>query len=315
MWLSFVDKLIFQWLRLPADSHLVKALHFFVYDSVKVLFLLSVIIFIISVIRTYLPPEKTRKILGHKRTLVGNILAALFGIITPFCSCSAVPLFIGLVEAGVPLGVTFSFLISSPMINEIALVMLWGMFGYKIALLYIGSGLVIAITAGYIIGKLKLEKWVEGFVYQTKVGAAPEEDWTFRYRVIYAKDYMLDILKKVWPYVLIGIAVGGVIHGFVPQDFLARYAGKGNFFAVPLAVLIGIPLYSNAAGMVPVVKALLDKGLALGTALAFMMSVIGASFPEMVILRKVLKPQLLAVFFGTLTIGIIIVGYIFNWLI
>ena len=239
----------------------------------------------------------------------------LFGIITPFCSCSAVPLFIGLVEAGVPLGVTFSFLISSPMINEIALVMLWGMFGYKIALLYIGSGLVIAITAGYIIGKLKMEKWVEGFVYQAKVGTAPEESWTLKYRIIYARDYMLDILKKVWPYVLIGIGVGGVIHGFVPQDFLARYAGKGNFFAVPLAVLIGIPLYSNAAGMVPVVKALLDKGLALGTALAFMMSVIGASFPEMVILRKVLKPQLLAVFFGTLTIGIIIVGYIFNWLI
>jgi len=315
MWLSFVDKLIFQWLGMAPEAHFTKALHFFIYDSVKVLFLLAVIIFIISVIRTYLPPEKTRKILGHKRTLLGNVLAALFGIITPFCSCSAVPLFIGFVEAGVPLGVTFSFLISSPMINEIALVMLWGMFGYKIALLYIGSGLVIAITAGYIIGKLKLEKWVEGFVYQAKVGTAPEEDWTFRYRAIYARDYMLDILKKVWPYVLIGIGVGGVIHGFVPQDFLARYAGKGNIFAVPLAVLIGIPLYSNAAGMVPVVKALLDKGLALGTALAFMMSVIGASFPEMVILRKVLKIPLLVVFFSILTVGIIIVGYIFNWLI
>lgn len=315
MWLSFVDRLIYQWLNLPAGSHAVKALHFFVYDSIKVLFLLSVIIFIISVIRTYLPPERTRKILGHKRSLVGNVLAALFGIITPFCSCSAVPLFIGLVEAGVPLGVTFSFLISSPMINEIALVMLWGMFGWRIALLYIGSGLAIAITAGYIIGKLKLEKWVEEFVYQAKVGAAPEEEWSFRYRAIYAKDYMLDILKKVWPYVLIGIGVGGVIHGFVPQDFLARYAGKGNIFAVPLAVLIGIPLYSNAAGMVPVVKALLDKGLALGTALAFMMSVIGASFPEMVILRKVLKIPLLVVFFSILTVGIILVGYIFNWLI
>jgi uncharacterized membrane protein YraQ (UPF0718 family) len=312
MWLSFVNKLIYSWLGFPADSHAVQALHFFIYDSVKVLFLLAVVIFIISMIRTWLPPEKTKKVLSHKRTLVGNLLAALIGIVTPFCSCSAVPLFIGFVEAGVPLGVTMSFLISSPMINEIALVMLWGMFGYRIALLYIGSGLVIAVASGYVIGKLKLEKWVEEFVYQAKVGAAPQENWTLRYRAVYAKDYMLDILKKVWPYVLIGIAAGGFIHGFVPQDFLARYAGKGNVFAVPLAVLIGIPLYSNAAGMVPVVKALLDKGLALGTALAFMMAVIGASFPEMVILRKVLKPQLLAVFFGILTVGIIVTGYIFN---
>ncbi|MDO9392115.1 MAG: permease [bacterium] len=312
MWQNFVDRLVYNWLGMAPEAHFTKALHFFIYDSVKVLFLLAVIIFLITMIRTWLPPEKTRKILSHKRTFIGNILAALFGIITPFCSCSAVPLFIGLVEAGVPLGVTFSFLISSPMINEIALVMLWGMFGYKIALLYIGSGLVIAVTAGYVIGKLKLEKWVEGFVYQAKVGVIPEESWTFKYRVIYSRDYMLDILKKVWPYVLVGIAVGGVIHGFVPQDFLARYAGKGNFFAVPLAVLIGIPLYSNAAGMVPVVKALLDKGLALGTALAFMMAVIGASFPEMVILRKVLKIPLLVIFFGILTIGIILVGYLFN---
>jgi len=315
MWLSFVDRLIYQWLGMSRESHLTQALHFFIYDSVKVLFLLAVVIFVISMLRTYLPPEKTKKYLSHRHSILGNIIAGLVGIITPFCSCSAVPLFIGFVEAGVPLGVTFSFLVSSPMINEIALVMLWGMFGYKIALLYVGSGLIIAVTSGYIIGKLKLEKWVEEFVYQAKVGKSPEEEWTFKYRAIYAKDYMMDILKKVWPYVLIGIGVGGVIHGFVPQDFLARYAGKGNLFAVPLAVLIGIPLYSNAAGMVPVVKALLDKGLALGTALAFMMSVVGASFPEMVILRKVLKIPLLVVFFSILTIGIIIVGYIFNWLI
>jgi uncharacterized membrane protein YraQ (UPF0718 family) len=315
MWLSFVDRLIYQWLGMSRESHLTQALHFFIYDSVKVLFLLAVVIFVISMLRTYLPPEKTKKYLSHRHSILGNIIAGLVGIITPFCSCSAVPLFIGFVEAGVPLGVTFSFLVSSPMINEIALVMLWGMFGYKIALLYIGSGLVIAVASGYVIGKLKLEKWVEEFVYQAKVGKSPEESWTFKYRAIFAKDYMLDILKKVWPYVLIGIGVGGIIHGFVPQDFLARYAGKGNLFAVPLAVLIGIPLYSNAAGMVPVVKALLDKGLALGTALAFMMSVVGASFPEMVILRKVLKIPLLVVFFSILTIGIIIVGYIFNWLI
>jgi uncharacterized protein len=312
MWQYIVDIIVHQWLGMDSARHLTQALNFFIYDTVKVLFLLSVIIFIISFIRTYLPPEKTKKYLSHKHTYLGNIIAALIGIITPFCSCSAVPLFIGFVEAGVPLGVTFSFLISSPMINEIALVMLFGMFGWKVALLYVASGLVIAIVSGIAIGQMKLEKWVEGFVYQTKVAKVEEEQWHFKYRLIYARDYMLDILKKVWPYVLVGIAVGGFIHGYAPQDFLVKYAGKGNPFAVPLAVLIGIPLYSNAAGMIPIVKALLEKGMALGTALAFMMAVIGASFPEMVILRKVLKPQLLAVFFGILTIGIILVGYLFN---
>ena len=312
MWQQLVDMIVYQWLGMDQSGHFAKALHFFIYDSVKVLFLLAVVIFLISLVRTWLPPEKTRRILSHKRTILGNIVAALIGIITPFCSCSAVPLFIGFVEAGVPLGVTFSFLVSSPMINEIALVMLFGMFGWKVALLYVSSGLTIAIVSGVIIGRLKLEKWVEPFVYQTKVAQVPEERWQFKYRLVFAKDYMLDILTKVWPYVLVGIGVGGFIHGYVPQDFLARYAGKGNVFAVPLAVLIGIPLYSNAAGMIPVVRALLEKGLALGTALAFMMAVIGASFPEMVILRKVLKPQLLAVFFGILTIGIILVGYLFN---
>ncbi|MRR08514.1 permease [bacterium] len=312
MWQQLVDIIVYRWLGMDPARHLAQALNFFIYDTFKVLFLLSVIIFIISFIRTWLPPEKTRRILGHKRTHLGNIVAALIGIITPFCSCSAVPLFIGFVEAGVPLGVTFSFLISSPMINEIALVMLFGMFGWKVALLYVASGLVTAIVSGIIIGHLKLEKWVEGFVYQTKVAKTEDEQWQFKYRLIYARDYMLDILKKVWPYVLVGIAVGGFIHGYAPQDFLVKYAGKGNLFAVPLAVLIGIPLYSNAAGMIPIVKALLEKGMALGTALAFMMAVIGASFPEMVILRKVLKPQLLAVFFGILTVGIILVGYLFN---
>jgi uncharacterized protein len=312
MWQRLVDIIVYRWLGLDPAQHFTQALHFFIYDSIKVLFLLSIIIFVISFIRTWLPPEKTKKYLSHKHTWLGNIIAALTGIVTPFCSCSAVPLFIGFVEAGVPLGVTMSFLISSPMINEIALVMLFGMFGWKVALLYVASGLVIAITSGIIIGRLKLEKWVEEFVYQTKLAKVEEERWEFKCRLVYARDYMLDILKKVWPYVLVGIGVGGFIHGFVPQDFLVKYAGKGNTFAVPLAVLIGIPLYANAAGMVPVVKALLEKGMALGTALAFMMAVIGASFPEMVILRKVLKPQLLAIFFGILTVGIILVGYLFN---
>ncbi len=315
MWKNLVDLLVFRWLGLDPAQHYAQALHFFIYDSVKVLFLLAAVIFAITVLRTYLPPERTRRFLSRKRPFVGNVLAALIGIVTPFCSCSAVPLFIGFVEAGVPLGVTMSFLISSPMINEIALVMLLGMFGWRIAMLYVASGLAVAVTAGVIIGQLGLEKWVEEFVCQAKAAKAEEERWRFKYRLVYAKDYMLDILKRVWPYVLVGIGVGGFIHGYVPQDFLVKYAGKGNVFSVPLAVLIGIPLYSNAAGMVPVVKALLEKGLALGTALAFMMAVIGASFPEMVILRKVLKPRLLAVFFGILTAGIILVGYLFNALL
>ncbi len=312
MWQQIVDWLVFGQLSLPRESHFARALHFFIYDTVKVLFLLAVIIFIISILRTYLPPEKTKKFLSHKRTFFGNAIAALVGIVTPFCSCSAVPLFIGFVEAGVPLGVTFSFLVSSPMINEVALVMLLGMFGWKVALIYIGSGLVIAILAGMAIGHLKLEKWVEGFVYQVKSAQTSEEVWTSRERVRYGYDYMREILKKVYPFVVFGIGVGGFIHGYVPQDFLVRYAGPENHLAVPLAVLIGIPLYSNAAGMIPVVQALLGKGMALGTSLAFMMAVTGASFPEMVILRKVLKVPLLVVFFSILTTGIIVVGFLFN---
>jgi len=312
MWQQIVDWLVYAQLGLPRESHFAQALNFFVYDTVKVLFLLSVIIFLISILRTYLPPEKTKNFLSHKRTFIGNVMAAVVGIVTPFCSCSAVPLFIGFVEAGVPLGVTFSFLVSSPMINEVALVMLLGMFGWKVALIYIGSGLVIAILAGMAIGRLKLEKWVEGFVYQVKSAQTFEETWTPRERVRYGYDYMQGILKKVYLFVILGIGVGGFIHGYVPQDFLVRYAGPENHFAVPLAVLIGIPLYSNAAGMIPVVQALLGKGMALGTSLAFMMAVTSASFPEMVILRKVLRVPLLVVFFSILTVGIIMVGYLFN---
>jgi uncharacterized membrane protein YraQ (UPF0718 family) len=312
MWQQFVDWLVYRLLGLVPESHFARALHFFIYDTVKVLFLLAAIIFLISVLRTYLPPEKTKKFLSHKRTIFGNFTAALIGIVTPFCSCSAVPLFIGFVEAGVPLGVTFSFLVSSPMINEVALVMLLGMFGWKVALIYVSSGLVIAILSGVIIGLLRLEKWVEGFVYQVKSALTFEETWTPGERLRYGYDYMREILKKVYLFVILGIGIGGFIHGYVPQDFLVQYAGPGNHFAVPLAVLIGIPLYSNAAGMIPVVQALLGKGMALGTSLAFMMAVTGASFPEMVILRKVLKVPLLAVFFSILTIGIILVGYLFN---
>ncbi len=290
------------------------ALEFFIYDSIKIFLLLSVIIFIVSIIRSYFPPEKTKRILTHKREFIGNILAALLGIVTPFCSCSAVPLFIGFIEAGVPLGVTFSFLISSPMVNEVAVVLLWGLFGWKIALIYMGTGLLVAIIAGMIIGKLKLEKWVEEYVYKIKSlsVAADIAKQTFKNRLVYARENTTDILKKVWAYVFLAIAIGGFIHGYVPEDFLVKYAGPQNPFGVPIAVALGVPLYSNAAGVIPIVYALMEKGMSMGTVLAFMMAVTALSLPEMIILRKVLKVKLLVVFVSIMTVTIIGVGYLFN---
>jgi len=315
----FADLVTYQWFNLIKGSHLADAVNFFIYDTLKIFIMLSVIIFGVAIIRSFFPPEKTRKILSYKRQYAGNIVAALLGIVTPFCSCSAVPVFIGFVEAGVPLGVTFSFLISSPMVNEVALILLWGMFGPGIALIYVATGLTVAIIAGLVIGKLKLERYVEGYVYEiTKVGdgiemVVAEQTWNDRF--LYARDYVFDILKRVWPYVLVGIGLGAGIHGYVPTDFLAAYAGKDNFFAVPIAVLIGVPLYSNAAGVIPLVAALQEKGMAMGTVLAFMMSVTALSLPEMIILRNVLKPQLIGVFIGIMATAIIIVGYLFNALL
>lgn len=290
------------------------ALEFFIYDSIKIFLLLSVIIFVVSVIRSYFPPERTKRILSHKREFIGNILAALLGVVTPFCSCSAVPLFIGFVEAGVPLGVTFSFLISSPMVNEVAVVLLWGLFGWKIALIYMGTGLLVAIFAGFIIGKLKLERWVEEYVYKIRSlgGAAGIVKQAFKERLVYARANTAEILRKVWLYVVVAIGIGGFIHGYVPEDFLVRYAGPQNPFGVPVAVALGVPLYSNAAGVIPIVYALMEKGMSMGTVLAFMMAVTALSLPEMIILRKVLKIKLLAVFVGIMTITIIGVGYLFN---
>ena len=290
------------------------ALEFFIYDTIKIFLLLSVIIFVVSIIRSYFPPERTKRILSHKREFIGNILAALLGIVTPFCSCSAVPLFIGFVEAGVPLGVTFSFLISSPMVNEVAVVLLWGLFGWKIALIYLGTGLLVAIIAGIVIGKLKLEKWVEEYVYKIKslAAAADIAKQAFRDRLVYARENTTDILKKVWAYVLVAVGIGGFIHGYVPEDFLVRYAGPQNPFGVPVAVALGVPLYSNAAGVIPIVYALMEKGMSMGTVLAFMMAVTALSLPEMIILRKVLKIKLLAVFVSIMTVTIIGVGYLFN---
>jgi uncharacterized membrane protein YraQ (UPF0718 family) len=310
---TFSQYVVYDLLKLSPDSKLSSTLQFFIYDSIKIFILLGVIIFAISFIRSFFPPEKTRGILSHKKEFIGNILAALLGVVTPFCSCSAVPLFIGFIEGGVPLGVTFSFLISSPMVNEVAIVLLWGLFGWKITAIYIGTGLSVAILGGYIIGKLKLERWVEEYVYTMHMGEAQTvQTQTFRERIDYAKFNTTDILRKIWLFVLIAIGLGGFIHGYVPEDFLVRYAGKGNFFAVPIAVLLGVPLYSNAAGVIPIVYALMQKGLTLGTTLAFMMAVTALSLPEMIILRKVLKVKHLAVFVGIMTVTIMAVGYLFN---
>jgi len=305
---------VYSLLKLAPDSRLAPALEFFIYDTIKIFLLLAVIIFAVSIVRSYFPPERTKRILSHKREFIGNILAALLGIVTPFCSCSAVPLFIGFVEAGVPLGVTFSFLISSPMVNEVAVVLLWGLFGWKIALIYMGTGLLVAIVAGMIIGKLKLETWVEEYVYKIhSLGIARElAQQKFKERLISARWSTADILKRVWLYVIIAIGIGGFIHGYVPEDFLVRYAGPRNPFGVPIAVALGVPLYSNAAGVIPIVYALMEKGMSMGTVLAFMMAVTALSLPEMIILRKVLKIPLLAVFAGIMTITIIGVGYLFN---
>ena len=314
---SFADLVVYNWMGLKPKTHLADSLNFFIYDTIKVLLLLATIIFVVSIIRSFFPPEKTKKILSQKHTFIGNILASLLGIVTPFCSCSAVPLFIGFVESGVPLGVTFSFLISSPMVNEVALIMLWGLFGWKIAMIYIGSGLTVAFIGGIVIGKLKLEHLVQPYVYEMKLGNSGELDnkLTWQDRASHAYDYTLQILKKVWLYVVLGIAVGAGIHGYAPENFLLKYAGKGNPLAVPIAVLIGVPLYSNAAGTIPIVHALMEKGMGIGTSLAFMMAVTALSFPEMIILKQVLKVKLIGIFVGILTVAIIIVGYLFNAII
>jgi uncharacterized protein len=309
---DFSDFMVYTLLALKPGTHLADAVDFFIYDSIKIIFLLSVIIFLVAVLRSYFPPEKTRRILSRKRQYVGNVFAALLGIVTPFCSCSAVPLFIGFVESGVPLGVTFSFLVSSPMVNEVALVLLFGLFGWRVALIYVGAGLAVAILAGILIGKMRMEKYVQEYVYQVKMGDAVMAEQSFRDRIIYARDYTRDLLKRIWPYVLIGIGIGGFIHGYVPAEFLTRYAGPGNPLAVPIAVLIGVPLYSNAAGTIPIVQALMGKGMPIGTVLAFMMAVTALSFPEAVILKNVLKMRLLLLFFGIVAVAIVGVGYLFN---
>ncbi len=312
----FTDWLIDAVFVLERGKHLTEALRFFIFELPKVLLLLTLIIFFVGIIRSWFSAERTRKILEGKSTFTGNILASLLGIVTPFCSCSAIPLFLGFVESGVPLGITFSFLIAAPMINEVAVILLFGLFGWKTAVIYVSTGLIIAITAGWVIGKLKLEKWVEEWVYKTKFGEAAlaEEKITFTGRLRYGYDAVREIVGKVWIYVALGIGVGAAAHGYVPEDFMASLMGKSVWYSVPLSVLIGVPLYSNAAGIVPIVSVLIEKGASLGTSLAFMMAVIGLSLPETIILKKVLKLPLILVFVGTVAMGIMMVGYLFNYI-
>lgn len=312
-WLA--DQLVFDVLGMQPKTHLTETLRFFVFEVPKVLLLLALIIFVVGIIRTYFSPERTRKALEGKSLFTGNVMAASLGIVTPFCSCSAIPLFLGFIESGIPLGVTFSFLIAAPMINEVAIVMLLGLFGWKTALIYVSMGLAIAIVAGWTIGRLRLEKWVEPWVYEIKGGAHIEdEQLSFDARIRMGFEAVKEIIGKVWIYVILGIAVGAGVHGYVPQDFMASFMGKSAWYSVPLSVLIGIPLYSNAAGIIPIVSALIGKGAALGTALAFMMSVIGLSLPEMIILRKVLKLPLIFTFVGVVGTGILLVGFLFNYI-
>ena len=290
-----------------------EVIRFFVFDTIKIYTLLLGITFAISLIRTFFPPEKTKKILSHKNKWVAHGLASLLGIVTPFCSCSAIPLFLGFIEGGVPLGVTFSFLISSPMINEVALVLLLSLFGIRIALIYIISGLILSFVSGIAIGRFRPERFIESFV------TAPQEVHsrifhTWKERIVYAKDYSIAIFSRVWIYILVGVGLGAFIHGYVPIDFLAQYAGADKWYAVPLATLIGLPLYSNAAGTIPLVQALVEKGVSMGTALAFMMAVTGLSLPEFMILKKVMKWKLLFIFAGVVGLGIMMIGFLFNWI-
>ena len=309
-----VDFLVYEIFQMDRSDHLTAAIRFFLYDTPKVFILLTVIVFVVGIIRSYFSPEKTRKALEGKPLFIGNVMASSLGILTPFCTCSAIPLFIGFVESGIPLGVTFSFLVAAPMINEVALILLFGLFGWKTALLYASTGWIIAVLSGWVIGKLKIERFVEEWVYEIKAGDFQIEDSkvTFNDRIQAGHTAVVDIVSKVWIYIVAGIAVGAAVHGYVPENFMASIMGKEVWWSVPLAVLIGVPLYSNAAGIIPILQALLEKGASLGTSLAFMMSVIGLSLPEMIILRKIIKLPLIIIFVSVVATGIMIVGFLFN---
>jgi uncharacterized membrane protein YraQ (UPF0718 family) len=320
-WLAFwVNARIWDWILhdlfgMDPDARLTETLRFFFYDTVKITLLLCGIIFTVTVLRSFMSVERTRALLGGKREGVGNVMAAGLGVITPFCSCSAVPAFIGFVAAGVPIGVTLSFLIASPLANEIAIGLLWSLFGWQTAAIYVVAAVSIAIVAGWVLGRLHVERWVEPFVFETKLRGQvvdPAAGLTFDQRISMGIEEVGTILRKIWPYLLIGIGLGAIIHGWVPTDFFITYANSDNPFGVLVAVAIGIPLYSNAAGIMPLVEVLYSKGMPMGTVLAFMMSVVALSLPEMILLRRVLQPRLLALFVGVVATGIIVVGYLFN---
>jgi uncharacterized membrane protein YraQ (UPF0718 family) len=309
------DRLLYDGFRMEPSARVSQTIHFFLYDTTKIALLLVGIIFVVTVLRSYMSVERTRALLGGRREGVGNVMAAGLGVITPFCSCSAVPAFIGFVAAGVPIGVTLSFLIASPLVNEIAIGMLFSLFGWQIAALYVVAGLSVAVVAGWVLGRLGVQRWVEPFVFETKLGGQIIDSTaglTFDQRLQMGAEEVVTILRKIWPYLLVGVGLGAVIHGWAPTDFFTTYAGPGNVFGVLVAVGIGVPLYSNAAGIMPLVQALHEKGLPMGTLLAFMMSVVALSLPEMILLRRVLKPQLLAAFVGVVATGIVAVGYLFN---
>ncbi|MGM0502800.1 MAG: permease [Bacillota bacterium] len=311
---ALADLVVYNWMGFDSATRLGGSVHFFVYDVAKILILLSIMIFFISIVRSFFSPEKTKEVLSHKNKYVGNFVASVMGVVSPFCSCSTVPIFIGFVEAGVPLGVTFSFLITSPIVNEIALVMLYSLFGWKIGTLYLISGMTVGIVGGIVIGWLGLEDQVEEYVYQVEIDDVDEEEgMSWEQRINYAKEEVKDIVSRIWKYVIIGIGIGAVIHGYAPAKLLAKYAGQGNPWAVLLGVGFGIPLYSNAAGTIPIAEALLNKGVALGTTLSFMMATVALSLPQMVILRKVIKPKLIAIFIAVVGTAIVGVGYMFNF--
>lgn len=311
------DKLTYEVFGIAPDTRLASSVNFVIYDVMKIFFLLAVMIFIVSYMRTYITPERTRQVLGSKQGIRYYFLASLIGTITPFCSCSSVPIFIGFVEAGVPLGVTFAFLITSPLVNEAAVAALWATLGLQATVIYVISGVILGVLGGYLIGLLKLEKYVEDFVYKMKVGKQSTEDrkLTMKERAEYAFESVKEIVGRVWLYVIIGVAIGGIFHGYAPEGILEKYAGKDNLLAVPIAVLIGVPLYSNVMAMIPIVESLIGKGLPVGTALAFLMSVTAVSLPEMIILRKVLKKELIAIFVSIVALSIIFTGYLFNMLL
>ena len=313
----FWDWLLFDTVGLDADTRFAESAHFFFYDVTKITLLLTGVIFVVTVIRSFMSVERTRALLGGRREGVGNVLASGLGIVTPFCSCSAVPAFIGFVAAGVPLGVTLSFLIASPLVNEVAIVLLLGLFGWKITALYIAGGMTIAIVAGFVLGRMQLQRWVEPFVFETRLRGKvidPAKGLTWDDRVAMGREEVATILRKIWPYLLVGIAFGAAIHGWVPETWIADHASSGGW-GVLIAVGLGVPLYSNAAGVLPLVEALHDKGLPMGTVLAFMMSVVALSAPEMILLRRVLKKQLIATYVGVVAVGILVTGYVLNLVI